>query len=540
MTARSSREVEVKLSVPDDAQVPDLTSIEDVDRVGETRSWNLAAVYYDTADLRLTRARVTLRRRTGGHDDGWHIKLPDEGQGRTEISVPLGESEEIPAEVLARVRAIVRQEPLTEIARVDNARTESHLLNTKGGLVAEFCDDHVTARRTHPDLPGTDAQWREWECELGPRLATTRHGEAILHSAVAVLEAAGASRAESPSKLLSALGNALEQIPGPPDPHLVSTTLGAKDVFAGVVLSLVDARDRLIAADPRVRDRTPGSVRAMLDAVHDISNVLSVFLEVFDHDSVTVGDATMREIRTLRTELKALSRTLNHARDRENICDHITELLTTEHRELIDERAAQQLTDDVHTRVRREADRTIAALDSERYIDCLDRLDRLLRNPPMPSKSERRKATALLVRAVKRSFLAFQKQYKAAISTLTDTDASFQSHLEHLRSLRRVIDRVRTSTRLVSSLTPYRIDKLAGAIADIDGHVQHAIATLGTRHLIVNKARHVTGRGEDTFAYGILFQREAQQETVAIAEIAAQYPKAKKAFKKFRRSVEQK
>lgn len=500
----------------------------------------MAAVYYDTADLRLTRSRVTLRRRTGGRDDGWHIKLPGNGYGRTEVTAPPGEPGVIPPDIAARVRAIVRDEPLEEIARVDNTRTETMLLNAKGAVVAEFCDDHVDARRTHPGLPERHAQWREWECELGPRVAATRHGEAILHSAVAVLEAAGASRAASPSKLLSALGDATEHLPGPPDPHQVRSRLGARDVFAGVVLSLVDARDRLIAADPRVRDREPGAIRDMLDAIHDIGNVLSVFLEVFDHDSVSVAEATMRDIRTLRTELKALSRTLNSARDRNNIAAHISDLLTTEHRELIDARTAQRLSADIRARVDREAARTVAALDSQRYIACLDRLDLLLREPPMPSKSERRKATALLVRAVKRSFLAFQKQYKAAVSTLTDTDASAQSHLEHLRSLRRVVDRVRTSTHLVATLTPYRIDKLASAVSDLDAHLQDAIATLGTRHVIYNKARHVTGQGEDTFAYGILFQRETEEEKTAVAGIVEHYPKAKKGFKKFRRSVEQK
>ena len=34
----------------------------------------LDAVYYDTADLRLIGAGITLRRRTGGGDAGWHLK----------------------------------------------------------------------------------------------------------------------------------------------------------------------------------------------------------------------------------------------------------------------------------------------------------------------------------------------------------------------------------------------------------------------------------------------------------------------------------
>lgn len=46
----------------------------------------LDAVYYDTADLRLIRAGMTLRRRTGGQDAGWHLKLPAGAGARDEIA----------------------------------------------------------------------------------------------------------------------------------------------------------------------------------------------------------------------------------------------------------------------------------------------------------------------------------------------------------------------------------------------------------------------------------------------------------------------
>ena len=36
----------------------------------------LEAEHYDTDDLRLIRAGITLRRRRGGDDAGWHLKLP--------------------------------------------------------------------------------------------------------------------------------------------------------------------------------------------------------------------------------------------------------------------------------------------------------------------------------------------------------------------------------------------------------------------------------------------------------------------------------
>ena len=49
----------------------------------------LGAVYYDTADLRLIGAGITLRRRTGGQDAGWHLKLPAGAGTRDEIRLPL-------------------------------------------------------------------------------------------------------------------------------------------------------------------------------------------------------------------------------------------------------------------------------------------------------------------------------------------------------------------------------------------------------------------------------------------------------------------
>ena len=81
-------EVEIKLAVDEGTGMPDLTQLPGVEEIASMREHNLSAVYYDTKDLRLTRSKITLRRRTGGADDGWHLKLPKEG-GRNEVRVPL-------------------------------------------------------------------------------------------------------------------------------------------------------------------------------------------------------------------------------------------------------------------------------------------------------------------------------------------------------------------------------------------------------------------------------------------------------------------
>ena len=51
----------------------------------------LHATYFDTEDLDLSGSRVTLRRRVGGADEGWHLKLPVRADTRQELHAPLGE-----------------------------------------------------------------------------------------------------------------------------------------------------------------------------------------------------------------------------------------------------------------------------------------------------------------------------------------------------------------------------------------------------------------------------------------------------------------
>ena len=58
------------------AAVTSMTGAAGIAAVSQHDEETLDAVYYDTEDLRLIRAGVTLRRRTGGEDAGWHLKLP--------------------------------------------------------------------------------------------------------------------------------------------------------------------------------------------------------------------------------------------------------------------------------------------------------------------------------------------------------------------------------------------------------------------------------------------------------------------------------
>src|SRR3954469_20418892 len=89
-------EIERKFDVDPGFVLPDLTGVDGVARVEEPEERRLEAVYHDTADLRLARAAVTMRRRTGGPDAGWHVKLPQAAGGRPEPPTPPGRPAQAP------------------------------------------------------------------------------------------------------------------------------------------------------------------------------------------------------------------------------------------------------------------------------------------------------------------------------------------------------------------------------------------------------------------------------------------------------------
>ena len=70
MAITSALEIEAKFAVDSSAELPDLTTLPEIGSVAREEHHELSAIYFDTPDLRLTRAKMTLRRRTGGNDSG--------------------------------------------------------------------------------------------------------------------------------------------------------------------------------------------------------------------------------------------------------------------------------------------------------------------------------------------------------------------------------------------------------------------------------------------------------------------------------------
>jgi inorganic triphosphatase YgiF len=201
-------ETEQKYDADADFVLPDLAGLGGSAKATRARRYYLSATYFDTDDLDLSKNRITLRRRVGGTDEGWHLKLPVRKDTRRELRVPLDEGPApdagtVPALLAAQVEDLTAGRPLRAIAILDTERTLVTLTDPAGGPMAEVADDRVTATRLSE--PGSEPlTWREIEVELLAEDPAASPG--LLEAADQALRQAGARRSSSSSKLARLLG----------------------------------------------------------------------------------------------------------------------------------------------------------------------------------------------------------------------------------------------------------------------------------------------------------------------------------------------
>ena len=173
-------EIEQKFDADSEFERPDFAAVTPGVAAAAPVLHHLSATYFDTADGRLQAARITLRRRTGGTDAGWHLKLPAAGgsadpagiSARRELHEPLESAGTdgagppvVPVRLASRVAEVTGGLPLAPIATLVTERTVVTLAGADGTLLAEIADDRVTARRL-PETAVEPLRWREIEVEV--------------------------------------------------------------------------------------------------------------------------------------------------------------------------------------------------------------------------------------------------------------------------------------------------------------------------------------------------------------------------------------
>jgi CHAD domain-containing protein len=359
----SHLEVERKFTLGD-GDAPDLRDVEGVGTVRDDPAFEMRATYYDTDDLRLARRGVTLRRREGGDDAGWHLKVPVAADSRVEIARPLENGAvDVPDELAEDVLGLTHGRPLEAVVDLTTRREEHHLVDGDRREVAVVAVDQVTARTLR--APSTEtATWQELEVELvdGP--------PAVLDRVAKVLVATGAQ----PSSWWSKLGQALD--------HEVDDASAAPLTTAGeVVLAYVREHvAELQVRDVAVRTDQPDGVHKMRVATRRLRATLATFRPFL---------ATSRW-EEVRGELEWIGGLLGEVRD--------LDVLRARLLDQIDDLDPLLVIGPVRARVRRElgarhqdADEALReALRSDRYLSLLEELSSLLAEPPLSRRAGRK------------------------------------------------------------------------------------------------------------------------------------------------------
>lgn len=509
-------EIEQKYDADSDVTVPDLTGLPGVHAVSAPQTEVLVANYFDTGDLRLAARGITLRRRRGGGDAGWHLKIPAGPSTKNELRAPLGRAKVVPARLAGLVAAHTRGEPLQPVATLETSRTIVRLLAEDGTVLAEVADDAVIGHvldhvvnggRPTPQggyEPGDAAvgTWREIEVEL------VDGSPDLLKTVGKRLRKAGARRAGASSKLGRLLGDAVPVRPLPPARRI------AGDAVSAYLAAQLDA---LLGHDPKARLAEYDAVHKMRVAVRRIRSTLKGYGAVLDRERTD----------DLQPELRWLADELGVVRDLEVLRERFTARLDTlppepaVHRGWLDALAQQE---------QAGYRRLNVALKEPRYFALLDALDELVADPPWTDRAGH-KAAKELPGLVLRAWRRLERTYDT-IETAPPEERDTARH-----DTRKIAKRTRYTAEAavpVLGAPAAEIVENARMMQEVLGRFQDGV--IAQEHL--SRIAAAATDPHEAFTLGILYELERHEARSALDDLAATWARARdpKPLKSLRKS----
>ncbi|GAB3679718.1 CYTH and CHAD domain-containing protein [Actinocorallia lasiicapitis] len=473
-------EIELKFDAAAEFALPDLT---DLAAVSDPIVHQLEAVYYDTPELALAARKVTLRRRTGGGDEGWHLKLPAGPDAKREHRAPL--SDTLPGSLRSLVTAHVRGRgrELQPVATLSTRRTVRVLTTPSGS--AELADDLVTG-----SIAGTDGEssWREIEIELlsGPRDGLAPFGERLL--------AAGASRASSSSKLGRLLASRLTKLP----------SWEGDSAGAAILRYLSGQVAEVLANDPKVRLEEYDSVHRMRVAVRRLRSVLKSARPLLDRSGTD----------PLQPELAWLAEVLGEVRDAEVLYERFAGRLDS----LPSAPAlAPAWLEAIKARETSGYDHIRSELSGERYFALLDALDALLTTPPL-TKRAGRPAGKELPKLLRKAWRRVQDAH-ATIASAPTPELRDEAHHDTRKAAKRA-RYTADATREILSAQAKTLAKAAKSLQEVLGRFQDGVIAQEAL-LAAVPASH-----QDAFLLGTLYGLERAEVATALSEVSAAWTAA--------------
>lgn len=495
---RHHLEVEDKYDVDESTPLPDLSRVEGVTAVDAPVRQRLDATYFDTADLALATARVTLRRRTGGDDAGWHLKLPADG-ARHEVRLPLGDGgDDVPATMQSLLVGLTNRRRPVPVVRLRTQRTVHRLRDPHGRVLAEVADDRVEATDLTAAGDPRTSSWREWEVEL------VDAGDALLPVVAATLAAVGAIPSRWPSKLARALGRDRGERPA-------VRPLTRESPAAELVRAHLRGQwDRLTRWDPLVRCEAPDAVHQLRVTTRRLRAALSTFRPLLGRE---VTDP-------LRDELGWLGAALGDARDAEVMLERLRSLADAElgpvDRTAVRARIDQGLGAEYAAAYARARE----VLESDRYLSLVDRLRAVVDDPPW-TDAARLSVKDVVQRRVRHDWRRLERAVDEvrAVRGPAELDA-------RLHAARKAAKRVRYSTETLVGVYGDDAERLVEAAAQLQEVLGAHQDSVITQARLLRLKGEAADAGEEVGAFETLEKGERARADASAAGFGAAWDEA--------------
>ncbi len=362
------REVERKFRVHGLFVLPDLAEAGIPGTHVTSAPFDMDAIYHDTRELTLFRWGITLRRREGGADAGWHMKLPVAGADGTtrdemHVSLEAGAVGSVPGALVGVVSPLLHELPLVPIVTLNTTRTPTVVHSIDGTALVEIVDDVVTVRHDGRVV----SVFREVEVEALDSSHPHTHG--VMEQVSDLLLSSGAEPS-SVSKAASALGPQAAEPPDVPAHPFPSPDGLAVDAIRATLSKHVR---HLLMADIGVRRDLPDSVHQLRVAARRLRSALTTFAPLLDEEITA----------ELREELRWLASELGAIRDTEVMIErldmHAAELAD----ETDTERCRAAIDPLLRLRITAARSSALAALRSDRHQQLVDDLMQAAVNPPV-------------------------------------------------------------------------------------------------------------------------------------------------------------
>jgi CHAD domain-containing protein len=452
--------------------------------------------FYDTADLRLTRAGVALwftrladarfdrERPLGSEATPWQLSVA----GRTQ-AFP-GGSATVPPALVALVTAYTRGAPLEPVAVLRYSRVIYEFRDGKGRDLGGVVDDRISVlenRRVRIKLrqlcvePGLDA-------------------DHLTKPLVRLLRTAGASERRYAPPHVRALGAAALGAADVPEPAPARPGAGLSDVLTSALRRDVT---RIIQTDPLVRLRAVDGVHQMRVAVRRLRSDLKTFGSLLDQDWTA----------HLRSELRWLGSALGAVRDSEVLRVRLRQTAAADPVAPLDRAALARIDADLAARTEDATAGLDTVLTSPRYLAILDELMIAANDPPGAGRTRPRHLNRLVGEAYHRLVSGAGNGAGARDLGPGDPDEAWHS-------VRKRAKAARYAAEAAADLDP-RAPNLAHALADVSdllGEHQDAVVAAATWLSVATD-------DPDDHALAVTAGRLAERDRAYARRVRKRYPK---------------